>query len=425
MRDPDSLSLPFDVEWTSKGIRYRLPVRDLSGLRQYGWFIIGFGLVGTLFMLFWMAGPFWGGIAAWNQAPLFAIGMWVFSAFGLIGLNIFVKILAAGIGLLRNRLRCEIEVRENKVISIEHLGWFRFRRKKDIEDIRQLEIVRGDADKDSPEDAASRFPQLRELFGIRARDAEGGEVFWLVPAYPEAVLVPLAHELAGQLEQRGVPSISRDWREKGTSGKEKVAGAISVSLVREEAPPRVLEQPPHSATEVVELDGTRAYRIPPRGLKGTHGLFAFSVIWLVITSIISSMFLFIGLEKGDGPVWVPPLILGLFLIIGIWMLVASLNMARRSVMIGVDPERLFIERNTLFGTKWIEIRREEVERIVKGHSGTEVNEVPIMELHIHDQSGTRHGLLSQLDNDELDWLAYELNRELGLGDREPPSSESP
>ena len=73
-------------------------------------------------------------------------------------------------------------------------------------------------------------------------------------------------------------------------------------------------------------------------------------------------------------------------------------------------DQLAIERKSIFGTKWIEMPVADVAEIAKRPSGMEINNVPVMQLMIRESGGKKHGLLSQLTDAELDWLADELNR---------------
>nr|MCU0716321.1 hypothetical protein [Pirellula sp.] len=45
-------------------------------------------------------------------------------------------------------------------------------------------------------------------------------------------------------------------------------------------------------------------------------------------------------------------------------------------------------------------------------SGMSVNDRPVMQLSVIDKSEKTFGCLTQLDDAEIEWIAYELNRSL-------------
>ena len=104
-----------------------------------------------------------------------------------------------------------------------------------------------------------------------------------------------------------------------------------------------------------------------------------------------------------------------FWLVGIGLMVVAIYMAKQTVMIGIDDGRLFIERDTIFGIKWSDFGPADLRGIEVGPSGTEINEVPVMELHVWPNRGKKLGMLSQLEDAELRWLAKRLRNELGLG----------
>ena len=62
-------------------------------------------------------------------------------------------------------------------------------------------------------------------------------------------------------------------------------------------------------------------------------------------------------------------------------------------------------------------RAGELSAIRIGPSGMSVNDVPVMELQIHPKDGKKVGLLSQLDDEEIDWIAAHLRKALNVGKR--------
>ncbi len=396
----------FEVETTNHGFRYRLPVRDLAEASRFGWAVVGVGVLGCLFMIGWMSGPAVVGFQMLNQT-WFGAALIAFSMLGLIGFVQTVKILAGGIHLLRNQLQCEVEIRGTYLYSTELLGWFPWRRRRKVDQISAFEIVEA---KSKEAAGFQLFSKMHELVTIKAVCAGEKDGFLVAPGYPASVLEPLAQELAAQLNKIHEPVFPPPSRDEATTPEVAVK-----KVLFDNAPKKKFKQPADSNVTLAKIDGALTYRVPPVGMKGTRGLFSFSVIWLAFVGVIGFVMLFNVFQGGlDAEEWFVIGFISLFCAIGIGMLVAALNMAKRSVMIGIKDELLFIERKSIFGTKWLEFQRQQVAQLTKGPSGTEINDEPIMELQIIDGDGKKHGLLSQLDDDELDWLAWELNQQLDV-----------
>ena len=83
-------------------------------------------------------------------------------------------------------------------------------------------------------------------------------------------------------------------------------------------------------------------------------------------------------------------------------------------MVGVNDGLLFIERKTIFGTKWTEFEASQIKSIEMESANWEVNGVPVMNLHIKPHDKDAVTMLSHLDNAEIKWLAQQLRQSLGV-----------
>jgi hypothetical protein len=144
----------------------------------------------------------------------------------------------------------------------------------------------------------------------------------------------------------------------------------------------------------------------------------FAVIWngfisIFVIAIVLSLF-----DVGDVEMDGNPLLGVLFMIpfvgVGVGVTLAAVNMGRRHAMIATEDNQMFIVRHSIFGKSTKEWMAEDIREICVGNSGMEVNDVPIKELQIHAHEGDNFGCLSQLDDDELAWIAGELNQALQL-----------
>lgn len=158
--------------------------------------------------------------------------------------------------------------------------------------------------------------------------------------------------------------------------------------------------------------------IPPAGLwRGTQGLFVFALIWNGFIGTITVVMLaaFLG---GDGKqqniVWALPAFLSIFWLVGIGILLGSINMGRRRAAIALTGGTLMVIQTGLFGSKQRDWESGDVEAVRAGPSGMTVNDKPVLELQIFDGGASKFGLLSGRSDEELRWLAAELRAALGV-----------
>src|SRR2546423_243730 len=80
-------------------------------------------------------------------------------------------------------------------------------------------------------------------------------------------------------------------------------------------------------------------KVPPAGLfGGTQGLFVFALIWNGFVGVFTVVMLavFLGTAaKHDQAIWIAPAILSIFWLVGIGILLGSINMGRRQAAIAV------------------------------------------------------------------------------------------
>ncbi len=419
-----SVAAAFETEPTSSGTKYILPYRDLSEVASFGWLIVIMGVLGIVFMISWIWGPAAAGLAMVGNGNFFGAALLLFASAGLVGMFVAAKMFAAGLTIIRNRSRCEVEIRGQRLYSNEILGWLQWRRKFDIRMIQRLELQRAKEPGEKKKLGQSAFPWFDNLYAINAVGKDS--TFIVAPGYEKKLIETLADVLSREMAKEvsfaasANPFENEPTHAAGSNiisdrDKPSLMPVVDKTTMDDFEDAKQLEKPADSKIEKVVAGHSTAFQVPPQGFrKGTYGLFGFSVFWLVFVGffIVGALVAEKGPAKGDA--WIIFSLLGLFALVGIVMLLASINMARRSVMIGIADDQLFIERKTIFGTKWIELPLAEIMDIRVGPSGTEVNDVPIMELQILTYRGKKHGLLSQLSEEEKSWLASELSSALSL-----------
>jgi len=411
-----------DIESVGDGIAIHLPDRKLGDAKKAGWVIVGMAAVGMLFMLCWILTPVSMGVGLIRKGEMFG---WLFVAFGSLGLGGLYaagKFLSLGVAVLRDKTRCTITVTDEKIVAREKFGWFSYKRQMDREEIEQLFImpvgsIRGsrDVNKDnrtSLKVLESFFGDVSDFYAITNRKRDGD---MMAAGYSREILDSAAAAIAEELNRNSVESVLIVREPSGTTANDTGnPGPVTVqNLSREEVDRSDFELPEDSTLEVIEEGDSIVYRIPERTLtKGSNGMFMFSIFWNGFMVIFTASFLF-----GNGLDLAAMSFMLFFWAIGIAMLVGAVYMARQSALIGVKDGLLFVERKTIFGEKWTEFSAEQIESIEMGRSNMEVNDVPVMNLQIKPHDEKLIGMFSQLDNAELEWLAQQLRRALGIESR--------
>lgn len=416
----------FRIEPIGDGIEIHLPRRNLEGIAKVGWLLIGFGLFGTIFMAFWIGTPIsWGIDMIVNQGgPKWFGALFIgFGCLGLGGLYIAIKAIAFGVVVLRNRTRCSVRVERNRVVGKERFGWFNHKTRVKRDQISELFILPLSSASEpdikgkpaSPSKlAASMFVSNFESLHAISTSARSGTL--LAIGYQRELLESVATAIARELNRGRAGNVSVVQKE-GNFHSYGDQGQVTVrNLTSEDLRDADFELPEDSKLEVVNEDDSVVYRVPAPGLwKGSSGLFAFSILWNGFMVIWTTTLVFAAFNaNGNGPDIMFILVSLLFWAVGIAMLVSAIYMGKQSAMIGVRDGILFIERITIFGTKWSEYSSDQIESIEMASSNMEVNDVPVMNLRIALTEGKPVGMFSQLSNDELQWLAQNLNRNLGI-----------
>lgn len=154
------------------------------------------------------------------------------------------------------------------------------------------------------------------------------------------------------------------------------------------------------------FDDGLTIEVPPAGIAGTLGLFLFAIIWDAFSLLL--LLIVLGNNKQEGGAGVLFLVLGIFWLVGIGLLLASIHMARRRAAIAATGGTLMVIQTGLFGSKQRTWEPGDLEAIRVGPSGMTVNDKPVLELQFFDGGAAKFGMLTGRNDDELEWLAEEL-----------------
>jgi len=391
------------VETTMDGVRYVLPKRDFGKFRSVGVGFVVFGIVVTVFMLFWLSG-----VLKFNSSAgkdpffnLFSIGM---ALAGLPGLGVGIGIIAIGIAILRNMGHSEVLVSRDRIWSIECIGPFKFRFKRDIGAIEKL--VLGDATIRGSTNNGPMKELSRQLSLIRV-EGRSSRPMLVAMAYPAEMVKALADNLT--------TSIAALSHHPGafTVSEEKNIPVVDES--RDAVPEDIPVSKPFECSAIVkEMENGFAVVLPPAGLfKGSKGLFFFSLLWNGFMVVFTSVMLFA--DKSDKTPVPAYLFVAVFWAIGIGMLLGAVNMGKRQTILAFVDGIFGVKTTGLFGTKEVKLKISEIGTVRMGTSGMEVNDRPVMELQVMGKDGKKKaGVLSERKEEELLWIAWLVRSKTGL-----------
>ena len=403
---------------------FYLPNRKLGAAKKAGWLILLAAFVGTLLMVSWIAMPVGWGISIMMKGEMLGALFIAFGCLGLGGLYGVAKLMALGIAVLKDRTRCSISVEEKRMLCREHFGWFSHKRSIGRESIEQLYLAPVGAMSSSQSERSENRSgiamldsvlgsDLASLYTIVTQKQNGKRI---ATGYSKEVLDATASAIASEINRNRTDSVHINRSEFSEVDVPDRGLVLVQELTEENAQTSDYVLPDDSQIEVVEESDSKVYRIPERPLmKGSGGLFLFSVMWNSILVIITMCFFFLG---GNGMDWGAVPVILIFWAIGIGFLVGSIYMARQSALIGVKDGLLFIERKTIFGTKWTEFAAEEIESVEMAYANMEINNVRVMNLRIQAADQKPVSMLAHLSNPELQWLAHQLRRSLGVNSKQ-------
>ncbi len=406
------------------GTAYRFPRRKLGRVRLLGLPLILFGCAASAFVVFWT----WGFANAFQQG----FGPWglLVSLLGLPGLLAAAGISGVGSALLWGW--AELKVLDGRLTVIEHVGPFQWRRRIRTGQIRSLAVACGTGSSavlpgdvettDLP--SAGHTGGLSRLGALLAR-LDSGKSRCLVIGYPSDWLHAVATYLAQEIEVNA-PEIQQ-------IPVQLMEISNSLSTGRPVAPLDRWDAPADTRIQRQEIPGGFTFIVPARGVvQGSNGLFAFSLFWCGFMTVFTA-FMVVSLFDGnppEGPIWGVGLFIGSFWLVGIGMLLAAINMGRRQAALAVSGNVLKTIQSGLFGVSRQEWLLDDLQTITVGPSGIEVNDVPVMQLHIVPCTGKKVGLLTGRDDDELAWIATHLRSVLPVSsvvkaDPASPGESSP
>ncbi len=380
--------------------RYDLPVRPLAKLR---WF----GLIPLIFSIFFIRMPvemLIGFLREGSSGPPQAF-RWGLSLFFLV--FIIAGCIPAAIGLCILCGRSRIEWRDGRMKVVELVGPFWRSRRLPKQNILRMDVS---ASRAAVNDKPITKGPLADLAALMV-EFEDGEKKFIAVGYPRDWLLALAQDLSGRIGATaggGQPIPVELTRED----ENEAAGAEAGEVVAQ--PAESLVRCEHSSQGLTLV-------IPPAGVRrGSKGLIFMAIFWCAFMGLFSVFTFF----NAKGVPWFVDGFIAFFWLIGIGLVISSINMGRRQARMTVENGCLRVQQTGLYGAKQWQWRRGEIAAICAAPSGTVINDVPLIELQVHPVSGKKVGFLSGREDLELRWIASELRQVLQVPARTGTEAEA-
>lgn len=428
MRDASgAMGRGYETVRLTDGVRFDLPQRPLGVARWLGLIPLLFGLAFIAFPVFMILPDVIATLADDDGFDPFALVMGVFLVPFVLG-----GLVPVALGLTVLIGRNTVTVRDGRLWAVERVGLFRRSRSRPIDAIRRIEVVtaKGKAVNTRGGDAPSQMMNLAGLAGLGAR-CDGAKDMMLAWGYPKQTLLAIADAVADAAQAERPARLLDDDEPQDIEVSERelsLTGDDDGGIERDEhGAERIPPQPTGSRSVLEVQDAGLTLRIPPAGLiKGSKGLFVFSLLWCGFMAVFTTLAVLAvtGVFEAESDIDSVGEALGaaafvaVFWAVGIGMMIGAINAGRRQAVIDIvgtgEHATLLITRQSLFGTKQHEWPVGQLDRIRVGPSGMEVNNRPVMELQIHPTQGKKVGILRQLEDDQLRWIASNLRVALGV-----------
>lgn len=326
---------------------------------------------------------------------------------GFLSLFVMAGLVPVGIGLFILAGRTRLTVTREKIRITEIAGPVRWSRRIRIGNVQNLEVVRRKR-------AAAATASVGNAAGVEdlavlTAQMKTGKALAIVMGYPAEVLNAAAGEILTVTNTSGA-QLRVEEKEKELASHE-----VDTRIAqRREAP---------SGTNVVTNFGPNGleFSVPSRGMmKESAGFLMAGIIWTVVCSGIFSLVLFQGSRRVS---WaqvaaVLPFAL-LFLGIGAAIILISLHLGSRAWKLKADSQGLNVSMKSWLRRKEWHWKRDELQAVKFGDSGTKVNDRSLLQLQVIDAQGRKTGLMTGRSEEELDWLAWTLSERLGLAGDDP------
>jgi hypothetical protein len=330
----------------------------------------------------------------------------------------FFLLAGAGVALVyasaRRFTRCTAEVGPDKLVLREWQGPFPLERE------RPLDRVRGLVVHPLPGAAAEAGAVIATADGVIEVVCEGVQPVWWGHGYPQALLAPLAKDLAARCR---VASRAAARDESPAAPPPFVEPPL-----RDSDSADVAEQPARSRAVLHRSPGGVTLTLPPAGYWGNEravAMWALAIFWGLGPSGMAVMIGVDVLRHGLQYPWLWGFVAALLAVVPGVVLFVYENAERRTTLAVRGGRLTRIKTSPVFGPERLTWRREEILALrtatSKGGKGP-----PSVAVTVYPAGGEPVKLMESIEQQEMGWIATVLRQELGVptvpGQPAPPVS---
>lgn len=327
-----------------------------------------------------------------------------------VGLGLVVGYI--GICLMTNATSCCIEWRHNTLKTVEQVGWLRWTRRCNASKVSKFIHLSSFSEATEPIERLISKGDCHLALELSHRE----ELFGLVYSYPRSVLEQVADELTWELEATYKEDELRvsDLAITDADSSSKAQSPVASKAFKSGATIDVLEEAQYNATlrkpvdtrlEVEVHEHAIVFKTLPKGFwEGSGELARFCATMIFLSGYIAFIPL-VGLFQGIFN-WQTWCFAALFCVGSFKLWEHCYSTGRSAVTIGASPDLIWIDQTV--GVKDNEIHEFEVSEIERITSGLAFQKV----------DGSRCQVSTTLSADELKWIAFEMERYLGLDEPE-------
>ena len=324
--------------------------------------------------------------------------------FGIPFLLVGLGIIFAGILMLIGH--SEVELTETSLTTLLRAGPLRRTQSRRAADLTHMEIGRSTSLASNANGATNhRRANTGYIYNAIHAHFKSEQPLAIASAYPLSMLRSLAHDLAqehARIFDRRPVEITEPHHEEETQTQQ---GPFI---------PEPLPDKPAGSTAVLDHLGSGiCLRVPPLGFtKATMPLMIFSLFWLGFVSVFTFVMVLAGVPLALF------LFISIFWLVGLLIFAMGLNMMRKQAVIDVVHDTLLLTQQGIFGRSQHEWRADELIDIRVDHSGTTVNNRPLLNLQFIPREGKVVGLFTGRSDAELHWMAAHLRAAMHMQKRD-------
>ena len=309
-----------------------------------------------------------------------------------------------------------IAIKHDQLTTRDHLGPLRWTRSLNLQQVNDIDVIVGTTSTNGgPKEPTNNVTALiANLVEEPEHMPAKPRPFIIAWGYPKDWMLLLG-EAIKEDARRAAPRLGEMEIDVQIGSDDEQADAID----------HAVDQPAESDIELSSQPDGLTFNIPPSGImRGTKGLGCFTVLWNSFILLFTGLFVFTMIfddhpnVSGPSDPWALLFLLP-FIAVGVGMALYTTHLGRSSsrlVVIGSGENAViaFHRISPIRKPRELSWASTALTHLCVGDSNMSVNDEPLRELQFYPKKGKKVGILAQLDDEELEWIAWELRQQTGL-----------